>query len=448
MSDRRKVLEFFEAQRDYTKKRSQDIERYRKGDACVTVRRKDGTPVPNARVSVKQTGHAFKYGCNLFMLDELETKEKNDLYKKYMADFGNIATLPFYWDATEPEPGKTRYAVDSEKMYRRPPIDLCMEFCEQHGIEPREHALAYENFFPRWLYGADTETVKAALEARYRQIAERYADRIPTIEVTNEMDWPEGRTQFYDDPDFILWCFQKAEEYFPNNQLVINEGTPGAWQAFGRTTDKYYAYTQANMLRGARIDAIGMQYHMFIRREKEYEETRKLYNPISLYKHMDLFSLLGKPLQITEVTIPAYSWEPEDEEIQAEVIRNLYTVWFSHPNVEQIVYWNMIDGYAYVRSEDPEVIAKSQGDMTLGENYYYGGLLRFDLTPKPAYWTIRNLFEKVWHTEETLTADADGSAAFRGFYGTYEVTVHSDGRTRTVHTELRKDGSDQWIIEI
>ena len=94
---------------------------------------------------------------------------------------------------------------------------------------------------------------------------------------------------------------------------------------------------------------------------------------------MDLYSGLGKPLQVTEVTVPAYSNEAEDEAIQAEIIEKLYTVWFSHPAMEQIIYWNLVDGYAYVPYTDPERIAASQGDMTLGENVYYGGLLRFDI---------------------------------------------------------------------
>lgn len=91
------------------------------------------------------------------MLDELETEEKNELYKKYFADVFNMATLPFYWDATEPEKGKTRYDKDSPKVYRRPAVDLCIEFCEKYEIEPREHALAYNGFFPKWLYDVSVE---------------------------------------------------------------------------------------------------------------------------------------------------------------------------------------------------------------------------------------------------------------------------------------------------
>ena len=71
------------------------------------------------------------------------------------------------------------------------------------------------------------------------------------------------------------------------------------------------------MLRGAPIDAVGMQYHLFFKREAAYEATRILLDPAMLYRHMDLYAQLGKPLQITEVTVPAYSWEVEDEQLQA-----------------------------------------------------------------------------------------------------------------------------------
>ena len=201
------------------------------------------------------------------------------------------------------------------------------------------------------------------------------------------------------------------------------------------------------MLKGARIDAIGMQYHLFNKREQEYEKTRTTLDPISLYRHMDLYSNLGKPLQITEVTVPAFSWEREDEEIQAEMIEKLYSVWFSHPNVEQIIYWNLVDGYAHLWDPDPQKIAASQGDMTIGENYYHGGLLRFDLSPKPAYYKIKELTQKIWHTEDTVTTDENGNASFRGFYGEYDVEVElKNGHKTNNKFLLSKKGNNDFEI--
>lgn len=437
MTKRENILCLFERQKpELDKKIADGIERYRKGDALIRVTDAEGRPIAGAAVKAVQKSHKFRFGANLFLLDELKTAEENDTYKKYFSDVFNTATLPFYWDSIEPEKGMLRYGKDSFKIYRRPAPDLCLDFCEKNGIEPREHALAYDAFFPKWLEGASVGLVKLELERRFEEIAYRYADKIPTIEVTNEMEWERGRTSFYDSPDYVEWCFKTAEKYFPRNILCINEYTPLCWQDRGRTTDKYYAYTEANMLKGARIDAVGMQYHLFNSRETEYDDTRKTLDPQKLYRHLDMYSQLGKPIHITEISVPAYSWTDDDEQIQAKVIEWLYSLWFSHPAVSQIIYWNLVDGYAHLWNPDPEMIKASLGNMSVGENYYHSGLLRFDLTPKPAYFKIKELTSKVWHTEKTAFTDSDGTLSFRGFYGGYDIEINVSDRTVCGHYEL------------
>ena len=391
------------------------IEQNRKGDFVVRA-------PAGERVTVRLKNHKFRFGCNMFMLDEIpDDPVKNETYKEKLSEFFNMATVPFYWDATEPEEGKTRYAVDSEKIYRRPPTDLCVEFCERHGMEPREHALCYDNFFPDWLKGRSAEEVKAHLEWRMQEISSRYSARIPTIEVTNEMFWDEGKTAFYTSPDFLEFCFKEAEKYFPHNTLCINEWA-GIWEAPQHPWDNYASYIENTLLRGARIDAIGMQYHMFHRAERYFAATRRFYNKAHLFRALDNYARFGKPIQITEVTVPAYTADAADEESQADVIERLYALWFSHPNVTQIIYWNLVDGYAAFTTP---------GNMADGENYYRGGLLRFDMSEKPAYKRLRHLITEVWTTNETVTADENGVARFRGFYGEYEVTT--GGKTATAN---------------
>ena len=349
-----------------------------------------------------------------------------------------MATIPFYWSDLEPENGKTRYGKNSPKIYRSPATDLCMEFCRENNIEPREHALAYEHFFPDWLKDESVAGIKRELERRFGEIAERYADKINTIEVTNEMEWSEGKTAFYRESDYVEWCYKTAAKYFPNNQLVINEWS-GVWEDYCETLSRYYLTIENALLKGAKIDAVGMQYHMFYKKEEEAVKTEKFYNPLVLYKTLDTYSKLHLPVQITEVTIPAYSNEREDEDLQAEIIERLYSIWFSHPNVEQIIYWNLVDGYAAFAP---------QGDMTSGENYYYGGLLRFDLTPKPAYYTIKNLFEKKWHTSENLTADCNGTVAFKGFKGKYDLSFDVGGKKTVKKIEITGNYQKENNIEI
>jgi len=382
-----------------------------------------GDGLAGAKMTVRQLNHEFRNGANIFMLDEMETPEKNEAYKKNFANAFNLATLPFYWNTLEPEQGKPRYAKDSPKIYRRPAPDLCLEFCEANGIEPKAHCLNYSSLVPDWLPVNRPQQLKMLLAKRFRELSERYSLRIPMWEVTNETFWGGGIPQFpiYNDPEFIEWSFRMAETYFPGNKLVINEAhccifNQNTWVC---TRTPYYMQIERALRKGVRIDAIGMQFHMFFRHEAA-AQAGAFYAPLNMYDVLDAYAKLGRPMHITEITIPAYTDKAEDEELQAEIMRYLYSMWFSHPAMDGIIYWNLADGYGW---------CAEPGDMEAGENYYRGGLMRFDMTPKPALKTVCDLFQKEWHTEKTFDINADSCGYFRGFCGDYEAELETaDGK--------------------
>ena len=434
MYDRKNVLELFYEQKDIiNKKISSGIEQNRKGSGKIILKNKSG----NTKIKIMQKNHEFHFGANLFMLEELETKEKNEAYKKYFKDIFNMATLPFYWCDLEPAPGEYRFSKDSKKIYRRPPIDLCLDFCLKNNIEPREHCLVFEDVHPEWIRNAPTSIVKEKIEERIRVSSEKYADIIPCWEVINETLLPKHTKNpipFYRDRDYVTWSFKTAEKYLQSNELCINDAHVNIWgNAFNFDRSAYYMLIERSLNEGARIDAIGMQFHMFFRKEDEYWSTRLFYNPTHIFDVLNTYGSFEKPLQISEVTIPAYSDSPEDEEIQADILEKLYSIWFSHPNMNQIVYWNLVDGYAAYAPK---------GDMTAGENYYYGGLLRFDLTPKPAYYRLKKLITETWHTEMEIETDSNGEALFKGFYGDYIVST-PNGETEI---RLSSKGDNTFII--
>ena len=103
-----------------------NIASYRKGYTRIRITDADGKPLVGAKVSIDQRSHDFNFGCNIFMLDEMETDEKNALYREKFKEFLNYAVIPFYWSDLEPERGKPRYAADSPKIYRRPAPDLVL----------------------------------------------------------------------------------------------------------------------------------------------------------------------------------------------------------------------------------------------------------------------------------------------------------------------------------
>lgn len=419
MSRREEILKNFVKYREETEERVKNgIEQNRKGFAKVTVKDRDGNTVSGVKIRVEQKKHEFLHGANLFMLDELETEEKNETYKDLFREAFNEATLPFYWSDLEPVEGKPRFSKDSPKIYRRPAPDLCLEYCEKYGITPKAHCLTYFNFQPDWVDKNDIDDMKRKLEVRYRTLAERYADRIRGWEVINELFCthdPWNQNAFFRADDVLDWNFKLAEKYFPQNELIVNETSfVWQWRHFAYARSGYYQMIKNGLERGLRIDTVGMQYHMFHSAEAEKTRVSDMYNPKTLFAVLDTYEKLGKPVQITEITVPAYTDSAEDEAIQAELIENLYGIWFSHKAVEAIIYWNLPDGYA--------AWAKP-GDMSAGENKYRGGLLRFDLSKKPAYDVVHHLFRERWVTKTEVETGGDGSAKFKGFYGDYELTV-------------------------
>lgn len=422
MSRRDDAFRYFNENKEYYENRVKyGIEIYRKGNAEIEVVGEDGKPVKGVKIIAKQKNHEFKYGANIFMLDEFESDEKNKIYREEFKNVFNLATVPFYWDAFEPEQGKPRFAKDSEKIYRRPASDLCVEYCLENGIEPKCHCLNYDNFIPSWLYDADVEYHKKCLEKRFAELAEHYKDVIPSWEVTNETynERERYQTKFYKENDFVEWSFKTADKYFANNRLIINDYYVFE-NAFRENRSAYYMQIERLKRNGIdHLDTIGMQFHSFFPKKDEAAMAATRYNPIHLYEVFDKYAELGKKLQMTEITIPAYSNSPEDEEVQAELIEKVYSVFFSHPSMEAIIYWNVVDGYAAFAP---------QGDMTSGENVYYGGLMSFDMRKKPAFYKVQELFTKKWHTETETETGENGKAVFRGFYGDYDLVFVKDGK--------------------
>ena len=104
-------------------------------------------------------------------------------------------------------------------------------------------------------------------------------------------------------------------------------------------------------------------------------------------------------------------------------------MWFSHDAVNGAIYWNLADGYAAFAP---------LGDMTQGENYFHGGLLRHDMTPKRAYNVLKDLFTKEWITNTQTQTDDYGNASFKGFYGDYDVEIIANGKKYNKTLKLYK----------
>ena len=58
---------------------------------------------------------------------------------------------------------------------------------------------------------------------------------------------------------------------------------------------------------------------------------------------------------------------------------------------------------------------------------------------KPAYQALYQLIKREWNTQARVTSDERGQAAFRGFYGTYDVTATAGDKAQTFELALTRD---------
>lgn len=151
---------YFAAYEPLSKEINVNIEKHRKGDFRVEVRRADGTPV-SAKVTARQTGHAFDFGISPLMLGAMGQREQ--AYRDAVTDLFNFVTTTFCWNVTEIAPGKFRFDEGIEEIYRRPPAERVWHFAEENGLRAKGQPLFCGRWCPEWI-GEDLDELKTAWE--------------------------------------------------------------------------------------------------------------------------------------------------------------------------------------------------------------------------------------------------------------------------------------------
>ncbi len=410
------------------------IEENRKGQFRLRFLDEKGQTVKGAHVKVKQVRHAFHFGATTFFLGQMETPELNAAYEEKFSRLFNFAVIPLYWDTLEPERGKPRFEKDAPFISRRPPLDTAIEFCERNELDMKGHCLIYNSFQPGWL-SKDNREIKIEIDRRLSEISARYGTEFTDVDVINEMltiyknCYPGNgarNLQITDERDHEKWCFDLCKRHFPHSRLYWNEGMQESFGDHYRGYRSYYHMALNEWLnKGAPIEGIGMQFHAFWphwRGGGLYDEVSRCCNPLRLLDVLDCYGEFGLPISLSEVSIPSWHGNGEDEEAQAEIVRRLYRLWFSHKACESIVWWNFADDTAYE-----------------GENIFHAGLIHRDCTDKIAYQVLDGLINREWRTE--MEADVkNGELRFGGFYGDYEIeTTTADGKKNVQTVRLHKD---------
>lgn len=399
------------------------IEKCRKADATVRVTDSSGKPIAGAKVSVEQTRHAFLFGSNIFMWGHCKDEKAEDAYRGRFAELLNYATIGFYWPSYEPQQGKPRHEY-AEQVAR---------WCKENGIATKGHPLAWNFADPKWLPN-DPDAIRRLQMARIEDCVGRFAGMIDRWDVVNEVTHHDREEFFRNSPkmsamwkkvgkiEFTRECFEHARKAGPKATLLINDyrTDPAYEKVIEQLVDK----------QGKRLyDTIGIQSHMH----------GGTWTNRQIWDVCDRFARFGVPLHFTETTILSgekgyerkgpWPSTPEGEAWQAKEAVRLYTMLFSHPAVEAITWWDFSDYHAW------------QGAPA--------GFLRADMSPKPAYEELKKLIKGKWWTKTSVETDASGKAAFRGFLGSYRVTINLPGRKPVeLNVDLVKKGPNDFVFQI
>lgn len=380
------------------------VEAHRKGDAVLRLAGPDRKPLKSGpTVKISQTRHKFLFGCNIFKLGRCRTHEDNAAYEKHFAGLLNFATLPFYWWNYERWRGKPDDARTEE----------IVRWCKAHNVTTKGHPLAWNWAEPRWLADDPEAAMQAQLD-RVGRCVQRFKNHVDIWDVVNEAthyDRPElekrapkltGAIRRMGIGAYVCAAFKAARQANHKATLIIND----------YRTDRAYEEKVLSHLvdeDGQPLyDVIGIQSHMHGR----------YWGAERAWRVCDQFAKFGKPLHFTETTVVSgprtkdgWLTTAQGEKQQAEQVSEFYRVLFSHPAVEAITWWDFTDQGAWQRAP--------------------AGLVRADMTPKPAYEELRRLVKGKWWTQTETEVASGGKTRFCGFFGEYKVTARIGNRDVT-----------------
>ena len=400
----RHLAERIERERILAARFENDIRNWRQRDMVVRVVDPEGGSVATADLEIVQVRHDFLFGCNLFAYRLWDDDRQSRLYEQRFRQLFNFATIPLYWSAIERRPGRTDFEA----------ADAAVRWCRQQQILVRGHPLLWDATVPRWVEELTPDAVRAAVQAHVRRTIERYQDTVDFWDVVQQPSATPhvgpasprpgratpGRSPVAIEPaDVLRW----ADEAKPRGRLLINGG------------DARAAADVARKIRGAgvRLDGVGVCAH----------QHEGLWTLEEVRQTLDAAAAAGTPVHLSEVVIPGSA---ENEADQAEAVRHLYTAAFAHPSVASITWWDLSDRFAWRGAP--------------------GGLLRADLSPKPAYEALDRLINHLWRTTAAGRTDEEGKVAVRAFLGEYRLTARLGRRQATVQVHLARDGRNDFTV--
>ena len=373
------------------------IDRLRKGDLVVQVVDANGQPVAGATVDVALRRHAFGFGTAVDARLLTADSDDSERYRATIAAHFNRAVFEndMKWPAVHGGvPAHT---------------DAALDWLRDRDIEVRGHNLLWPSW--RWM-PADVAAMKDRPDELRRatldhiaRTAAHFRGRLIQWDVVNEPFSEHDLIDALGGTQAIVEWFRAARDADPMAALYLNDyGIFDSGRGHNAHQDHFFETIRALVDADAPLDGIGIQSHF----------SSDLPSPDALDKTLDRFATFGLPIESTELSLNF-----DDEQIQADYLRDYLTTLFAHPRVGGVTLWGFWSG----RHWRPAA-----------------GLWDRDWRAKPSADVLTTLLHETWSTRATLTTDARGVASVRGFCGAYDLAARAGDRAGAARVHLTSLG--------
>ena len=370
------------------------IEQIRKRDARLLVTDFNGNPVPGVSINLTQTKHAFGFGS------AINGNIGNAQYAGFFKTNFEWAVMEneAKWYSNEPSQGFVTYSA----------ADNIVNYCKANKITLRGHCIFWavdQNVQP-WVTNLSNANLLVAVTNRLNSVVNHFKGTFVHWDVNNEMlhgNFYGNRLGNWVNP----WMFQYAHTLDSNVVLFVNDYNVVS----ANETDAYKQQILSLLASNAPVQAIGAQGHF-----------GSTVNPTTTESRLDSLAQLGLPIWITE-----YDSLNADENVRANNLETLYRIAFSKQAVGGVMMWGFWAG-SHWRGSNAAIVNLN---WTLNEaGRRYQSLL--------AEWT----------TKTNGTTDGVGAWDFRGFHGTYDVTLTPPGGPPTIRKITLDPGEGTTIFPL
>lgn len=393
---------------------------------------------PDAEISITQVEHAFRFGVPL---DSREFEEGDgrlafygDIARKHTSLL--VAETSLKWRNTEREAGQLTFDL----------ADFELAWAESLGFDVKAHVLLWGNEpplasgsgTPDWLReqfpstdlsDAEQEALRGLIKAHIKAVVSRYSGRIAVWEVTNEMLNP--LTSWFVDrlgPTVVDDAFRWAREADPGVELVYNEWINDIFTGLGgpdaiAVRDRVIALRDA----GVQIDALGQQGHFApglvnVGIDEGLDQRTRVDDYSAA---LETLAQAGLPIHITEVTFAA----PDDPELRAAQAEAIMRIWWGHPQVEEIIFWNFWNPLG------------PRSRLNLGLYDEDGNLTRHGEA-------ILSLLNDRWRTRLDARLDGAGAITFTGTHGEYIAQWTSSSGPAYIRFDVPKGAGTLTVVAV